>query len=225
MSNFKNVKFEDSIDFVNDVVSLFEQNIKYNDFFDIAIYAKYEQARHVLEDLFGIYCFPISLGLNLETPEWAGYDKEFVIYLGKDGVSCEKVYLPETGHYIDGGGSIAFVHGDCSSALLKKTSSDVIIQFDFEDDEYDCDTCEFCGDCDHAEKHEDETCECDEDTELGNHESRSVSIHKDDDGNPEGFTKSWTLNKGGIYSTGSYSYWSSDIDSVKRMAGKFDIEI
>lgn len=109
----------------------------------VSTYANYEVAKALVEALIML---DNSIGaiLELEDYEMSHYDREYVVYLSEDGVTCEKCYH-EKGYY-NGGGDISFVHEDCNSKLLSHIDSQTICEFGIrsdEDEECDCDEC--CG--------------------------------------------------------------------------------
>lgn len=113
----------------------------------VSAYVKCEEAKLLVERLIE-FGNPIGAILELEDYEMSHYDKEYVVYLSEDGVTCEKTYHKDG--YYNGGGDISFVHEDCSSKLLSHIDSKVIYEFavgecddDYEDE---CD-CEECCEC------------------------------------------------------------------------------
>ena len=102
--------------------------------------------------------------LELEDYEMSHYDKEYVVYLSEDGVTCEK-NRNKDGYY-NGGGDISFVHEDCSSKMLSHIDSKVIYEFAVGE----CDEC-------YDEDYEDYDCDCDE--EICN---ENIDVKSDDSG-------------------------------------------
>ena len=108
----------------------------------VAAYGDYEVAKALVERLI-VFGNPIGGILELEDYEMSHYDKEFVVYLTEDGVTCEKIY--HDGVYYRGGGDISFVHEDCNSKLLSYIDSEVIYEFgigECDEDDEDCDCCD-----------------------------------------------------------------------------------
>lgn len=137
----------------------------------VSAYVKCEEAKLLVERLIE-FGNPIGAILELEDYEMSHYDREYVVYLSEDGVTCEKNHNKDG--YYNGGGDISFVHEDCSSKMLSHIDSKVIYEFavgecdecydeDYEDCDYDCECDECCG-----------CCECDDNKEL--------DIESDDDG-------------------------------------------
>ena len=106
----------------------------------ISVYGKYDVIKDILEDLI-MSGISIANEIELQDYEVSNYDKEFVIYLTKNGVNVEKAW--NNGTYYYGGGNISFVHEDCNSKLVKYVDSKTIYEFGYdEDDECECDDCE-----------------------------------------------------------------------------------
>ena len=107
----------------------------------ISVYGKYDVIKDILEDLIASGV-SITNEIELQDYDVAHYDKEFVLYLTKNGVNIEKIWNDDTYYY--GGGNISFIHEDCSSKLIKYVDSKTIYEFgyDDEDDECGCDECE-----------------------------------------------------------------------------------
>lgn len=128
----------------------------------VSAYANYEVAKALVEALIMLEN-PIGAILELEDYEMSHYDREYVVYLSEDGVTCEKCHH-EKGYY-NGGGDISFVHEDCNSKLLSHIDSQTICEFGIgrDDCEEECDCDECCG-----------CCECDNNKEF--------DVKSDDDG-------------------------------------------
>ena len=108
----------------------------------ISVYGKYDVIKDILEDLIasGVY---IANEIELQDYDVAHYDKEFVLYLTKNGTNVEKTYDVESDTYLSGSADISFIHEDCNSKLIKYVDSKTIYEFGYdEDDECDCDDCE-----------------------------------------------------------------------------------
>lgn len=108
----------------------------------VSVYANYEVAKSLVEALIMLEN-PIGAILELEDYEMSHYDKEYVVYLSEDGVTCEKTYHKDG--YYNGGGDISFVHEDCNSKLLSHIDSQTICEFGIrsdDDEECECDECQ-----------------------------------------------------------------------------------
>ena len=106
----------------------------------ISVYGKYDVIKELLEDLIAS---GVSIANEIELQDYdvAHYDKEFVLYLTKNGVNVEKTWNNDTYYY--GSADISFIHEDCNSKLIKYVDSKTIYEFGYdEDDECDCDECD-----------------------------------------------------------------------------------
>ena len=128
----------------------------------VSAYVKCEEAKLLVERLIE-FGNPIGAILELEDYEMSHYDKEYVVYLSEDGVTCEKNHNKDG--YYNGGGDISFVHEDCSSKLLSHIDSEFIYEFAVGE----CDEC-YDEDCDYD-------CDCDE--EICN---ENIGVKSDDSG-------------------------------------------
>ena len=110
----------------------------------ISVYGKYDVIKDILEDLIAS---GVSIANEIELQDYdvAHYDKEFVLYLTKNGTNVEKTYDVESDKYLSGSADISFIHEDCNSKLIKYVDSNTIYEFGYdEDDECGCDECDGC---------------------------------------------------------------------------------
>ena len=109
----------------------------------VSVYGKYDVIKELLEDLI-MSGVSIANEIELQDYDVAHYDKEFTLYLTKNGINVEKTW--NNGTYYYGGGNISFIHEDCSSKLIKYVDSKTIYEFGYNEDECDdecgCDECE-----------------------------------------------------------------------------------
>ena len=108
----------------------------------ISVYGKYDVIRELLEDLIAS---GVSIANEIELQDYdvAHYDKEFTLYLTKNGVNVEKVWNDGTYYY--GSADISFIHEDCNSKLIKYVDSKTIYEFGYDEDENE-DECD-CSEC------------------------------------------------------------------------------
>lgn len=111
----------------------------------ISVYGKYDVIKDILEDLIASG-FSIANEIELQDYDVAHYDKEFVLYLTKNGINVEKTWNDGTYYY--GSADISFIHEDCNSKLIKYVDSKTIYEFGYDEDEDECD----CDDCDDSEE-------------------------------------------------------------------------
>lgn len=166
----------------------------------VSAYVKCEEAKLLVERLIALGN-PIGAILELEDYEMSHYDKEYVVYLSEDGVTCERNHSKDG--YYNGGGDISFVHEDCSSKLLNHIDSEFIYEFAVGE----CDEC-YDEDCDYD-------CDCDECCGCDDTNDKELDIESDD--GMHGFSVNHSDENG----TSSYSFYSTDMDLVEKMAQLF----
>lgn len=138
--------FKDFEAFMLNVVNVYSHLRKVNKFNDVAIIAKYDDAREILQIL-------MKNSFSLRSIDFHdSYEDEYIItianlYNDGDGVYCESM-KKESG-YINDTSNVIFVLNNCSSTVLKHCNSkylyEVEITYECQDDEEcDCD----CEDCD-----------------------------------------------------------------------------
>lgn len=139
----KNLYFEDFEDLACDIADTYDA-LDGEDFEDVAIIAKYEEARQIIKEL-------LCLGYDINSLEihdelWENYDAEYVISLYDNSIWCEPM-LREKG-YIDEESPVIYVLDNCSSKVIPyckgKTVYEVTVGID--DDEDDEDECD-CSEC------------------------------------------------------------------------------
>lgn len=140
IENMKTLYFDDFEDFSCAVADTYDA-LDCEDFEDVAIIAKYEEARQIIKELL---CLGYEIhSIELNDPEFDGYDEEYIISLcntGDDGdIWCEP--MVREGNYITDESSIIYVLDNCSSEVLKHLDSECIFEVGI-DDEYGCDECE-----------------------------------------------------------------------------------
>ena len=140
----KRVEFDCICELANVMDDYILDNAPTGEYPIVSAYANYEVAKALVEELI-MLDNPIGAILELEDYEMSHYDREYVVYLSEDGVTCEKCYH-ENGYY-NGGGDISFVHEDCNSKLLSHIDSQTICEFGIGSDscEEECDYDECCG--------------------------------------------------------------------------------
>lgn len=121
----------------------FAYNISYKygklkDLGSVDIVAKYEDAKEIIREL-------CSLGygianINLEEPEWDGYEDEFVISLYDCEIWCEPIKRNNEYIYVEA--EVVYILDDCNSKIIPFIESDEIYEVGIGDCEYDCNDCE-----------------------------------------------------------------------------------
>lgn len=141
------------------------------------------------------------------------YDKEYALTLFIDcyddslSFSVENIYNYEKDMYFAVDGHVLFHEDVNSKALIDMQNNKYVdITHDwFTIGEDECDCCE---------------CTC-KDTD----DSESTHISRDKNGNPMGFSKTWSTVKDGVHCYSSYSHYSSDIDMLRSIASDFGVRL
>ena len=134
----KNLYFDYFEDFVCAVADTYD-SLDGEDFEDVAIIAKYEEARRIIKEL-------LCLGYDLHSVEihddlWENYDAEYVISLYENEVWCEPM-LRENG-YIEEDAPVIYILDNCSSKVIPYCKGKTVYEVTVgDDDECSCDECE-----------------------------------------------------------------------------------
>ena len=142
----KNLYFDDFGDLACDIADKFDM-VK-DDFGDITIIAKYEEAKEIISEL---VCIGYSLeSIRMSRPEWENYHDEYLISLNNDGIWCEE--MKSDGKYLPDESTITYILDNCSSKVIPYCKGKIVYEVTVgkEDDECDCDECEEC--CDDCEE-------------------------------------------------------------------------
>ena len=138
----QNIYFEDYSDLACDIADKFDM-VK-DDFGDIAIIAKYEEAKEIIAEL---VCIGYSLeSIEIDRPEWRNYYDEYLISLNFDGIWCQPMKVD--GKYITDDSTITYILDNCSSAVIPHCKGKVVFEVGIIDEECDCDECCGCCECD-----------------------------------------------------------------------------
>ena len=140
----KNLYFDDFEDLACDIADKFDM-VK-DDFGDIAIIAKYEEAKEIIAKL---SCIGYSLeSIRMSRPECKNYHEEYLISLNNDGIWCEE--MKSDGKYLTDESTITYILDNCSSKVIPYCKGKIVYEVTVGDDEDDCDSSE-C-DCKKDEK-------------------------------------------------------------------------
>ena len=137
------LEFNDYEDFACEIVDIFDDICKNDDFNDIAIIAHYDEAKQIIRE---ILCLGYDLNtIELKNPELGYDDVPYVISIcGIDSeheVWCESM-IRDDGKYIEDESSVIYVLDNCSSEVLKYLDSERIFEVGIGDDVCSCDECE-----------------------------------------------------------------------------------
>lgn len=185
-------------------------NESYEHHNEITFVCRYLDAKEILREL--IYYDYTFRNIELENPEFGGYDDEYYISLYNDEIWCEKAKCGDKDDYLLAESDVVYISGECNSKILEKIdASEKIYEYHINtsDDEYD----DFC-DCSYDHK------KCDCFLDDGNIHDGEIEVHTIKDGDDvHGFSLS--KYKDGVYS--SYSYYGStvlDEDKVAKILKK-----
>ena len=139
----KNLYFDDFEDFSCTVADTYDA-LDYDEE-DVAIIAKYEEARQIVKELACIGYDLHSIDIDDEVD---GYNAEYIITLYDNEIFCEPM-LREKG-YITDDSPVMYILDNCSSKVIPyckgKNVYEVTVGID-EDDECGCDECDECEEC------------------------------------------------------------------------------
>ena len=135
-----NLYFDDFEDFACAVADTYDA-LDYNEE-DIAIIAKYEEAKEIISEL---SCIGYSLeSIRMSRPEWENYHEEYLISLNNDGIWCEPMKLD--GKYLTDESTITYILDNCSSKVIPCCKGKNVYEVTVGIDEDDCD-CDDCSEC------------------------------------------------------------------------------
>ena len=135
----RNLYFDDFEDLACDITDTYD-SLDGEDFEDVAIIAKYEEARQIIKEL-------LCLGYDIHSVEihddlWENYDAEYVISLYDNSIWCEPM-LKENG-YIEEYAPVIYVLDNCSSKVIPYSKGKTVYEVSVCDDDCSCDECEKC---------------------------------------------------------------------------------
>lgn len=151
----KILKFNDFEEFACDVADKFDSIKKLDEYNDVAIIAKYEEARRIIKELL---CIGYDLrSIDIHDSMFDGYDDEFIISVSnaecENEIYCEPM-LRENGYLTDES-TIIYVLDNCSSKVLSHCDSEIIYEVAIMEEDCDencgCDGCQ-CA-CKEESKH------------------------------------------------------------------------
>ena len=133
----KNLYFDDFEDLACDIADTYD-SLDGEDFEDVAIIAKYEEARQIIKELICIG-YDIS-NIELHEVDWDNYDAEYIISLYDNSIWCEPM-LRENG-YIEEESPVIYVLDNCSSKVIPYCKGKTVYEVTVGVDDYGCDECE-----------------------------------------------------------------------------------
>lgn len=107
------LEFEDYEEFACDIADKYE-SIRNDEYNDVAVVAKYEEAKHIIKELL---CIGYDIhSIEMHDDEWDGYNAEYICSIYDDEIWCEPM-LRENGYLTDDS-SIMYVMDNCSSKVI-----------------------------------------------------------------------------------------------------------
>ena len=131
----KNLYFDDFEDFSCVIADTYDA-LDYDEE-DVAIIAKYEEARQIIKEL-------LCLGYDLHSididDEFDGYNAEYIITLYDNEIFCEPM-LRENGYLTDDS-PVMYILDNCSSKVIPYCKGKNVFEVTVGEDDCDCDECE-----------------------------------------------------------------------------------
>lgn len=128
----KNLYFDDFEDLACSVADTYD-SLKGEDFEDVAIIAKYDEARQIIKELL---CIGYDIhSINIIDEEYGEYDAEYIISLYDDEVWCEPM-LRENG-YITDDSPVMYILDNCSSKVIPYCKGKVVYEVTVGDDDFE----------------------------------------------------------------------------------------
>lgn len=207
----KNLKYESLVDFSEAIIDVYGM---LDEFGDVSVIAKYEEARALLSIL--AIDFDI-VSAEIDYPEGNGYDDEYVLSINGDGLWIEP--FKKEGKYITDDSVVTFVLDNCSSTCLPHCESHLLFEvaideMDEECEEIECEGCPY-GECGcHVEPSDEEL------EEL----KKLNEFEEFDDEDIHGFTASCNSEDGYRY-VSFHTTENLDKEEMIEIAKKFGIGI
>lgn len=192
----RQLQFNDYEQFTCKIVDKFDS--LEDEYATVSIIAKYEEAKKIIKEL--LYIGYDIASIDLHNEEFENYYNEYIISLNFDGVWCEK-FKRDTGYFSDES-NVIYIMDNCSSAVIPHCNSKNLYEV-------------FVG------ENEDKLSNTDNYTQN----SKSIYISRSKDGTPEGFTKSWIIVRDDMTCHSSYSYYSDNINMLRKIASDFGVKL
>ena len=133
----RNLYFDDFEDLACAVADTYDA-LDYRDGEDVAIIAKYEEARQIIKELL---CIGYDIhSINIIDEEYGEYDAEYIISIYDDEIWCEQM-LRENG-YITDDSPVMYILDNCSSKVIPYCKGKNVFEVTVGEDDCDCDECE-----------------------------------------------------------------------------------
>ena len=134
----KKLYFDDFEDLACNIADTYD-SLKGEDLEDVAIIAKYEEAKQIVEELI---CIGYNISnIELHEVDWDNYDAEYIVTLYDNSIWCEPM-LRENG-YLNEEAPVIYVLDDCSSKVIPHCKGKTVYEVSVGADEDDCE----CSEC------------------------------------------------------------------------------
>lgn len=134
----QNVYFEDYEDLACDIADKYDSLNSNEEYKDVAVIAKYEEARQIIKELM---CIGYDLhSIVMHDVEYDGYEFEYIISLYDDEIWVEPM-MRESG-YITDDSPIMYVLDNCSSKVIPYCKGKMAFEVTVGDEDCDCDECQ-----------------------------------------------------------------------------------
>lgn len=213
-------------EFVDDILYCYDIGYGEKEFFGINIVADYTTSVSILNALIRKSDFDLY-SIDISPKALDGYNGEYWITIDEDGlIFCEKAKKGDGYILVEEGNEITYVHEDVSNDFLSKNIHADMIYFTIDDDN-SCDgDCEYCCTlcCD-------EYCEGSTKEKVANNNivscnsNNRAEIYKKSNDIPISFTTLWNDQEDGFIHSGSYSYFCTDYDDLRKIAKRYKIEL
>lgn len=188
--------YKDVEDFADSLSEIYK-TLNKDDFEDVSVIAKYEEAKELLACL--VHTFEI-VSIEMHRPDLDDYYDEYLLSINNDGVWVAP--FKRDGKYLHDESTVVLVLDNCSSACIPHCKGNVILEVGIGEDYDECCRC-CCEDCKKCKESND------------NH----VIVYSDDE---TGSTHGFTASKSDVDSYVSYSYYSSDVLDKEDIAEMLD---
>ena len=138
----KNLYFDDLEDFACSVADTYD-SLEGEDYEDVAIISKYEEARKIIKELL---CIGYDIhSINIIDEEYGEYDAEYITSIYDDEIWCEPM-LRENG-YITDDSPVMYILDNCSSKVIPYCKGKTVYEVTVGDYECGCNECDDCEEC------------------------------------------------------------------------------
>lgn len=172
----------------------------------VAFIAKYDEAISIIKELL-LYDEANICDIRILSEEFSNYNKEYLIELDEQfGIYCDEMVINEQNNEYTGFfANAVYIMSDCNSKCVLGLDAETVKVVIYADE---ADT------------------ECDTAANTTKYSAENTTISHNQDGTPDGFTKSQSgLTDSGIQYFSSYSCFTDDIELLREVAKKLGVEL